>query len=145
MGINNIHSNSIIPIRTSKKHKLTDDEKWYNNEISKVRIAIEHVNAFIKKFKITSTRYRNRRKNFKLYMSLICGIYNFETANLQFTDRPINLMMSHINSYKRKKLNNSSALEMFNLMYGNDIANKLNILEINSNDINLTPSLLKRN
>lgn len=89
MGINNIHSNSIIPIRASKKHKLTDDEKWYNNEISKVRIAIEHVNAFIKKFKITSTRYRNRRKNFKLYMSLICGIYNFETANLQFTDRPI--------------------------------------------------------
>ena len=88
MGINNIHSNSIIPIRASKKHKLTDDEKWYNNEISKVRIAIEHVNAFIKKFKITSTRYRNRRKNFKLYMSLICGIYNFETANLQFTDRP---------------------------------------------------------
>ena len=82
MGINNIHSNSIIPIRASKKHKLTDDEKWYNNEISKVRIAIEHVNAFIKKFKITSTRYRNRRKNFKLYMSLICGIYNFETANL---------------------------------------------------------------
>ena len=58
MGINNIHSNSIIPIRASKKHKLTDDEKWYNNEISKVRIAIEHVNAFIKKFKITSTRYR---------------------------------------------------------------------------------------
>ena len=88
MGINNIHSNSIIPIRASKKHKLTDDEKWYNNEISKVRIAIEHVNAFIKKFKITSTRYRNRRKNFKLYMSLICGIYNFGTANLQFTDRP---------------------------------------------------------
>ena len=42
----------------------------------------KHVNAFIKKFKITSTRYRNRRKNFKLYMSLICGIYNFETANL---------------------------------------------------------------
>ena len=145
MGINNIHSNSIIPIRASKKHKLTDDEKWYNNEISKVRIAIEHVNVFIKKFKITSTRYRNRRKNFKLYMSLICGIYNFETANLQFTDRPINLMMSHINSYKRKKLNNSSALEMFNLMYGNDIAVKLNILEISSNDINLTPSLLKRN
>ena len=30
-------------------------------------------------------------------------------------------------------------------MYGNDIATKLNILEINSNDINLTPSLLKRN
>ena len=87
MGIDKIHSNSIVPIRASKKHKLSEDEKWYNNEISKIRIAIEHVNAFIKKFKITSTRYRNRRKDFKLYMALICGIYNFETANLQFTDR----------------------------------------------------------
>ena len=77
-----IHSNSIIPIKASKNHELTDDEKWYNNEISKVRIAVEHVNAFIKKFKITSTRYRNRRKNFKLFMSFICGIYNFEIANL---------------------------------------------------------------
>ena len=102
MGINNIHSNSIIPIRASKKHKLTDDEKWYNNEISKVRIAIEHVNAFIKKFKITSTRYRNRRKNFKLYMSLICGIYNFETANLQFTDRPIDKYYSLTEDDKEK-------------------------------------------
>lgn len=82
IGIDKIHSNSIIPIKASKNHELTDDEKWYNNEISKVRIAVEHVNAFIKKFKITSTRYRNRRKNFKLFMSFICGIYNFEIANL---------------------------------------------------------------
>ena len=82
MGIAKIHHNSIIPIKASKKHKLTDVEKWYNNEISQLRISIEHVNAFIKKFKIISTRFRNQRKNFKLYMSLICGIYNFETANL---------------------------------------------------------------
>lgn len=82
IGIEKIHYNSIIPIRASKKHQLTDEEKWYNNEISKVRITAEHVNTFIKKFKITSTRYRNRRKNFKLFMTLIYGIYNFETANL---------------------------------------------------------------
>lgn len=81
MEIEKIHSNSIIPIRASKKHQLTGAEKWYNNEISRIRITIEHVNAFIKKFKITSTRYRNRRKNFKLYMTLICSIYNFEIAN----------------------------------------------------------------
>ena len=82
IGITKIHFNSIIPIRASKKHKLSNEEKWYNNEISKIRISIEHVNAFIKKFKITSTRFKNRRKGFKLYMTLICGIYNFETANL---------------------------------------------------------------
>lgn len=80
-GIEKIHHNSLIPIKSSKKHQLSDEEKWYNNEISKIRIAIEHVNAFIKKFKIFSTRFRNKRKNFKLYMSFICGIYNFEVAN----------------------------------------------------------------
>ena len=118
MGINNIHSNSIIPIRASKKHKLTDDEKWYNNEISKVRIVIEHVNAFIKKFKITSTRYRNRRKNFKLYMSLICGIYNFETANLQFTDRPSVFYIPRMKTFKLKKSDfklNKSAFKIISL------------------------------
>ena len=81
VGIEKIHKNSIIPIKSSKNHKLNDDEKWYNSEVSKVRIAIEHVNAFLKKFKIVSTRFRNRKKNFKLYMTFICCIYNFETAN----------------------------------------------------------------
>lgn len=82
IGIEKIHKNSIIPIKNSKNHKLNDDEKWFNSEVSKIRIAIEHVNAFLKKFKIISTRFRNRRKNFKLYMTFICCIYNYETANI---------------------------------------------------------------
>lgn len=81
IGIEKIHANSIIPIKSSKYHPLTEDEKWYNVEVSKIRIAVEHVNAFLKKFKIISTRFRNRRKGFKLFMTFICGIYNFETAN----------------------------------------------------------------
>ena len=56
----------------------------------------------------------------------------------------INLMMSHINSYKRKKLNNVSPLTLFNTIYGSDTTDKLEIREINSNDINLTSNLLKK-
>ena len=56
----------------------------------------------------------------------------------------INLMMSHINSYKRKKLNNVSPLTLFNTIYGSDTTDKLGIREINSNDINLTSDLLKK-
>lgn len=82
IGVDKIHHNSIVPIKGSKNHKLTEEEKWFNKEVSKIRIAVEHVNAFIKKFKIVSTRFRNRRKKFKLFMTFICGIYNFETANL---------------------------------------------------------------
>ena len=56
----------------------------------------------------------------------------------------INKMMSHINSYKRKKLNNCSPLQLFSIMYGNNIANHFGITEIDSNNINLSENLLKK-
>ena len=52
--------------------------------------------------------------------------------------------MSHSNSYKRKKLNDQSPYDLFSLMYGQDIANKLGIYKINPNDINLKEDLLKK-
>jgi len=61
------------------------------------------------------------------------------------TQDDINLMMSHINSYKRKKLNDCSPLQLFSLMYGKEIAAKLGIKEIEPNHINLSSSLLKKN
>ena len=56
----------------------------------------------------------------------------------------INLIMSHINSYKRKKLNNVSPFTLFNTIYGSDTTDKLRIREINPNEINLTSDLLKK-
>ena len=55
----------------------------------------------------------------------------------------INLIMSHINSYKRKKLNNVSPYNLFSTIYGKDTLDKLNIREISPNDINLTSDVLK--
>ena len=56
----------------------------------------------------------------------------------------INLLMSNINSYKRKKLNDCPPIQLFSLMYGNDIANKLGIKEINPNEINLSEYLINK-
>ena len=53
-------------------------------------------------------------------------------------------MMSHINSYTRKKLNNQSANRLFSFLYGESILPSLGIREIPANDINLTPRLLKK-
>lgn len=53
-------------------------------------------------------------------------------------------MMSHINSYTRKKLNNQSAHRLFSFLYGETILPSLGIQEIPANDINLTPRLLKK-
>lgn len=56
----------------------------------------------------------------------------------------IDLMMSNINSYKRKKLGNLSPYELFSSFYGEDLLHKLNIQQIPPNEINLTPKLLSK-
>lgn len=56
----------------------------------------------------------------------------------------INLMMSHINSYKRKKLNNQPPQLMFSIIFGKEVLAKLAIKQINPNKVNLAPSLLKK-
>ena len=58
--------------------------------------------------------------------------------------RDILLMMSHINSYTRKKLNNQPANRLFSFLYGETILPNLGIQDIPANDINLTPRLLKK-
>ena len=60
------------------------------------------------------------------------------------TQNDINLIMSHINSYKRKKLNNKSPHFMFSSIYGKKTLDKLSILEIEPNKINLSNSLIKK-
>ena len=56
----------------------------------------------------------------------------------------INLMMSHINSYSRGKLNDKAPIDMFGVLYGFDILEKLGIHKIPANQICLKPSLLKK-
>lgn len=77
-GIAKYHSNSQIPIKSSKNHSLSKTEKQYNHALSKERIYVEHVNRYLKRFRILSGRYRNKRKKFGLRISLIAGIYNFQ-------------------------------------------------------------------
>jgi len=57
------------------------------------------------------------------------------------TQDDINLMMSHINSYKRKKLNDRSPISVFSFLYGTDILQKLAVEDIPSNEIILLPTL----
>jgi len=56
----------------------------------------------------------------------------------------INLMMSHINSYSREKLNDKSPFDMFGFLYGFDILEKLGLYKVHANEILLKPSLLKK-
>ena len=67
-----------MPKKFSKKNPLTLEDKKANKKLSSDRIINENVIGMIKRFKIVSDRYRNRRKRFSLRFNLIAGIYNFE-------------------------------------------------------------------
>lgn len=56
----------------------------------------------------------------------------------------INLMMNHINSYKRKKLNDHSPYEAFSFLHGEEIINTLGCRLVAAKDIILKKSLLKK-
>ena len=78
LGLAQIHANSLLPKKRSKNHPLTNQERKNNREISRNRIFVEHAIRFVKRFRILSERYRNRRKRFALRFSLIAGICNFD-------------------------------------------------------------------
>lgn len=59
------------------------------------------------------------------------------------TQQDVDLMMSHINSYARKKLNNRPAHQLFSILHGEDTLSALGAALIPANEINLTPALLK--
>jgi IS30 family transposase len=59
------------------------------------------------------------------------------------TQTDINIMMSHINSYSREKLNNRTPLDLFGVLYGDSVIEKLGQCKMPANEILLKPSLLK--
>lgn len=77
-GIQKLHENSTIPKKKTKKNPLTKEEKKYNHGVSKERIEVENILASLKKFRILSDRYRNRRRRFGLRFNIIAGIHNYE-------------------------------------------------------------------
>lgn len=78
VGLQTIHANTFMPKKKSKKRPLSHEDKQKNRELSSQRVLNEHVIGKIKRFKILSDRYRNRRKRFGLRFNLIAGIYNYE-------------------------------------------------------------------
>jgi hypothetical protein len=69
------------PKRAQRNHPLTLFEKLYNHLINKTRILVEHVIGRLKKFRIVSELYRNRRSAHAGYLVAVAGLINFRTLN----------------------------------------------------------------
>jgi len=69
------------PKRAQRNHPLTLFEKLYNHIINKTRILVEHVIGRLKKFRILSELYRNRRSAHADYLAVVAGLINFRALN----------------------------------------------------------------
>ena len=78
------------------------------------------------------------------YHELIWWVLPKGTGFNLLTLEDVNLMMNHINSYKRKKLNNRSPYETFSFYHGEEVLHKLGCASVGASDIMLKPALLKK-
>ena len=86
----------------------------------------------------------NQKGGCEVAHEMIRRVLPKKTSFDNLTQEDINLMMSHINSYNRKKLNNQSAMQLFSFLNGGDVLGKIGIKSIPANEINITPLLLKK-
>ncbi|MBD5142963.1 MAG: transposase family protein [Ruminococcus sp.] len=101
-GIHKIHFMSLISIKASKNHPLMDIEHAFNTSPARERIFIEHINRYLKRFRILSSRHTNKHRKFVLRVSLLCAIYNLKYNQYFFmiegfgTDLVINILKKSI-------------------------------------------------
>lgn len=77
-GIHKLHAKSELPKKKTKNNPLTKEDKQKNQDLASERVVNENVIGMLKRFKIISEKYRNRRKRFGLRFNLISAIYNME-------------------------------------------------------------------
>jgi hypothetical protein len=58
-GVSQLHRNTMMPKKATKKRPLTPEEKQENKLISGIRVIVEHAIGGIKRFRAVSEKYRN--------------------------------------------------------------------------------------
>ena len=77
-GAQKQHDNIVMPVKATKNHSLTPQQKENNRVISSIRVVSEHAIAGYKKFKAASDIYRNKLANFDdLLTEVSIGLHNF--------------------------------------------------------------------
>jgi transposase InsO family protein len=76
--------------------------------------------------------------------SLIRRVIKSGTSLKHYSQADISLLMNHINSYTRKKLNHRSAFDVFSLLHEPSLLDLLGIVKIDPDEVTLNPSLFKK-
>lgn len=81
-GIEKILPAIETPNKKPRGGKLTNAEKEFNHILGSIRIGIEHVNAWLKRFRILKDRYRGRLKDMWKVVLFVCAVFNTECPNV---------------------------------------------------------------
>ena len=77
-GISKIWSSIEPPYKKPRGGELSDEEKKFNSLLASIRIAIEHTNACLKRFRMIKERYRGNIKDLWKVILFTCAAFNIE-------------------------------------------------------------------
>ena len=74
---------SALPYKKKRNQpEISDDEKEYNKNHSRMRIVIEHTICRLKKYRIMSDVFRNKLRKYNKVSDIVVGLVNYRTMNL---------------------------------------------------------------
>jgi hypothetical protein len=79
-GLDKLHTQTELPYKATKTKPLDEEEKEYNQALSRIRVIVEHILGDIKTFRIIADRYRNKRKRYDIKFKIIAGIVNLKNG-----------------------------------------------------------------
>ena len=106
-----------------------------NKSSGEVRLNIFYCDPY------TSSQKSHIENNHNYVRDIITN--DMDLSNL--TQDDLDLVFSHINSTPRKSLNGKTPYEMFEFLYGKELLDKLNIKEIERDQVILKPYLITKN
>ena len=71
------------PFKKPHGKELTDGQKAFNAQLSKVRIRIEHCIGWVKNWAISATRFRCAHTIYTAILRTVCGLVNAQTQRWQ--------------------------------------------------------------
>jgi hypothetical protein len=77
-GIQKQHKNVLMPIKGSKKKPLTELDRWYNTQVSRVRITVEHAISGMKRFRSYAEKLRNKAGIDDMMTHVVAGLWNLQ-------------------------------------------------------------------
>lgn len=79
-GLDKLHIQTELPYKSTKSKPLGEEEKEYNQALSRLRVVVEHILGDIKTFRILADRYRNKCKRYDTKFKIIAGIVNLKNG-----------------------------------------------------------------